>query len=115
MLDMNPEIRAQWCAALRSGNYPQTQGQLRRTKPGDGAEPGYCCLGVLCELAVAAGIITRYDGPQGYLPYGVATWAGLAHDGGSDPVLNGASTATALNDGGMPFTEIADLIDGGAP
>lgn len=35
--------KAAWVAALRSGEFEQTQGQL---KSGD----AYCCLGVQCEL-----------------------------------------------------------------
>lgn len=41
---MNPEIKARWVAALRSGEYEQATGQLRN-------EHGeFCCLGVLCDL-----------------------------------------------------------------
>ena len=40
---MNPELKAKWVAALRSGKYEQARCQLS-----DGV--GFCCLGVLCEL-----------------------------------------------------------------
>lgn len=40
---MNPEVKAKWIAALRSGNYKQTQYHLRD-------DYGYCCLGVLCDI-----------------------------------------------------------------
>ena len=50
-LEMNPEIRAMWTAALRSGGIPQTKSKLR------GGEDARCCLGVLCDLAVAGGVI----------------------------------------------------------
>ena len=40
-----------WVEALRSGNYPQTQGKLYRSDDGDVfTSVGYCCLGVLCDL-----------------------------------------------------------------
>ena len=41
---MNPEIKAKWVAALRSGKYTQGRGALRRTN-GE-----MCCLGVLCDI-----------------------------------------------------------------
>jgi hypothetical protein len=40
---MNPEVKAGWIAALRSGKYEQGKSYLHR-----GNE--YCCLGVLCEI-----------------------------------------------------------------
>ena len=40
---MNKDIKTLWVAALRSGDYEQAQGVLKR----DG---GFCCLGVLCDL-----------------------------------------------------------------
>lgn len=40
---MNPEIKAQWVAALRSGEYEQCREALR-------SRDGFCCLGVLCDL-----------------------------------------------------------------
>ena len=42
---MVPEIKKRLIVALRSGDYKQTRGALCE----DG---GYCCLGVLCELAM---------------------------------------------------------------
>jgi hypothetical protein len=40
---MNPEIKAKWIAALRSGEYAQGRYALR-----DGDH--FCCLGVLCDV-----------------------------------------------------------------
>ena len=37
------EARALWVKALRSGEYKQTTGQLRK-------DDGHCCLGVACDL-----------------------------------------------------------------
>jgi hypothetical protein len=48
---MNPRIKAQWIAALRSGDYTQGFGVLRGTRIADGTI-GHCCLGVLCNLYV---------------------------------------------------------------
>lgn len=51
---LKKRVKAQWLAALRSGDYGQGRGALRkRAANGD----KFCCLGVLCELAVKAGVI----------------------------------------------------------
>lgn len=41
---MNPELKAKWVAALRSGKYEQGHEYLNK----DGK---FCCLGVLCDVA----------------------------------------------------------------
>lgn len=41
---MTPELKARWVAALRSGQYAQGKGQLRRF------DDTYCCLGVLANV-----------------------------------------------------------------
>lgn len=55
---MKPEIKRQWVEALRSGNYRQGHSVLHRVSAGDET---FCCLGVLCELARQAGIVTMDD------------------------------------------------------
>lgn len=40
---MDPELKAKWLEALRSGNYKQVRGQLALWG-------GFCCLGVLNEI-----------------------------------------------------------------
>lgn len=76
---MNPEVRQEWTAALRSGEYPKAQGYLH-------TEDGYCCLGVLCDIAVKHEVTTvnginvyRYgpDLEMATLPEEVMRWAGL--------------------------------------
>lgn len=42
------EVYNLWIAALRSGKYKQTKAALRDSK-------GFCCLGVLCDLAAKDG------------------------------------------------------------
>jgi hypothetical protein len=44
MTKMNPEIKAEWLRALRSGEFRQARDKLR-DKGG-----AFCCLGVLCKL-----------------------------------------------------------------
>lgn len=45
---MDKELKDKWVAALRSGEYKQTKGKFHDTTRETG---GYCCLGVLCEVA----------------------------------------------------------------
>jgi len=56
---MRPEIKAAWIAALRSGKYKKTVGDLRNPN-------GFCCLGVLCDLHAKANL-GFWDQDQSYL------------------------------------------------
>lgn len=123
---MNQEIKAQWVAALRSGEYEQGQLSLRNGNK-------YCCLGVLCDIAVKplrldvrkadCGLgdceshrTYRYDGAEAFLPKSVMDWAGIGDPKGflPEPMLYDGdllSSLFSLNDSGMPFSEIADIIE----
>lgn len=57
-LAMNAAIKAELVERLRSGKYIQGKEKLA-TKEGD--DTLYCCLGVLCEIAVERGIINRIE------------------------------------------------------
>lgn len=85
---MNPWIKERWLGALRSGDFKQIDGYLGVVGENRESEvKGFCCLGVLCELAVDDGIIERtlaadedffhYDYATGDLPLKVQQWAGL--------------------------------------
>jgi hypothetical protein len=108
---MNQDIKAKWVAALRGGEYKQGAGQLRLRNR-------FCCLGVLCELhAKAVGMAWQgdvYCGSEMTLPSDVMTWADLPLNN-PDVEVEGYEEATkelaVLNDEGMPFPEIADLIE----
>jgi hypothetical protein len=108
-------------AALRSGKYLQSHGELagRDTE----AEPWkYCCLGVACEVAVQDGLRLDvkerqfkkyYNNEGGVLPPKVADWYGF---NSTDPHLWSESSemhrASALNDRfKMGFEEIADAFE----
>lgn len=135
---MNPEVKALWTAALRSGDYTQGKGKLSR-KGVDGAPDQDCCLGVLTKLAVEAGIAvevansdsairTYRDGVDGASwaegsvpPRVVIQWAGLSEQ---NPTIEGVSfededgearsvgsLAEANDKAGYTFEQIADLID----
>lgn len=125
---MIPEIKQQWLDRLRSTRYLQGKGNLKRVVDG---QEFHCCLGVLCEIAKEAGLvserkhgspddalITFYDIRGGvqyedFLPTVVVQWAGL---GAGNPVTSiplGEHMATLswLNDNGRTFREIADIIE----
>jgi hypothetical protein len=121
---VNPEIKAQWVAALRSGEYDQGSGVLLRVIEG---EKFHCCLGVLCDLAVKAGLemrvhtysgdshIVEFDGYEDFLPIKVVDWAGLESQNPKtrqevDGMTLNASL-TYLNDNTMTFEEIANVIE----
>lgn len=101
---MDQEIKAQWLAALRSGEYKQGHGSLEN-------EGQFCCLGVLCHIAWKNGITDRHE--RGEASYGgfpdmppceVNAWAGLEDIGRLKWLVK-------LNDGGNPFSFIADIIE----
>lgn len=97
---MNKDVKQKWLAALRSGKYKQGALRLR-------ASDSYCCLGVLCDIAVKEGVIpeptahTNWrgeiysydygDDEHGYinttLPHSVSEWAGLTEE---NPVVSTA-------------------------
>lgn len=121
---MNPIIADRWIAALRSGKYKQTTGVLCR-------EGAYCCLGVLCELAIEDGIPMEKIAQMAYgstgadsefyefevLPAIVRTWAGMATSVGGYgtdadmDIIQNTHTLAYRNDRGATFKEIADLIE----
>jgi hypothetical protein len=116
---MNSEIKAQWVAALRSGDYQQGQKSLRTLKD------EFCCLGVLSDLYVKGGegewVYDRSMGHYnllsegGFLPRAVAQWAGAWYDeiAGAQFTVDGRQRDLIdLNDSQkMPFTSIANLIE----
>lgn len=82
---MKAAIKRRWVAALRSGKYKQSEGQLREVDyDNDRAVLGYCCLGVLCDVYAnsKAGAHAKWKdegflGETTYLPTEVREWAGL--------------------------------------
>lgn len=57
---MNQEIKLRWLETLQSGKYTQGKTYLS-------AQGKHCCLGVLCEMAVEAGLpVEKKVGARGY-------------------------------------------------
>jgi hypothetical protein len=118
---MNPEVKARWVAALRSGEYKQGAGQLRT------AQQAFCCLGVLCDLYAKESELESWDSFElgregGDLPADeVCVWAGFPTDEDGryrskqyDPqVLIGgvAKPLSSHNDNGATFAQIAQAIE----
>lgn len=124
------KIIEQWAAALESGKYQQARNTLQRVEPyehartdpgfdADNSTVGFCCLGVLCELAVAAGVVTkedwgdtslsngksvRYGGSESFLPVGVVEWAGLDSH-------NPSVRADFQDEGGAEYERVVALAD----
>jgi hypothetical protein len=106
------EVQQRWIEALESGYYKQGKSRLRDS------HDNYCCLGVLCDLAVEAGVIPppepsinvynaySYLNHTTIVPPAVQLWAGLNNPTGNAKRFE----LTALNDKGISFSEIAQLI-----
>lgn len=123
---MKEDIEKRWVEALESGKYKQGKDSLKiQNKDGSFS---YCCLGVLCELAVEDGIIKpssipedsfvwTYEDRSGVLPMKVMEWAGLDS---CNPVVEDANhvgnlsedlNLSCYNDGlNYSFKQIAKLI-----
>lgn len=124
----NTAVIEKWVEALESGEYEQGVGTLRRTTF-DGNK--FCCLGVLCDIAVKEGVIpepTVYDSTATYgvarevdvyrnavsvyretsnsaLPAAVQEWAGV--DSPSPMMASGSGLITLNDNAGLNFDEIA--------
>jgi hypothetical protein len=122
-------ILSEWLAALRGegaykGVYKQGKNALH-TKGEDRKKDTFCCLGVLCDLAVKAKIIsvpvleefdnefqyTDNDGDinRAVLPIGIMEWVGLKSEDGS--YGNEDTSLAETNDSGASFKKIAKIIE----
>jgi hypothetical protein len=122
---MNPEVKVLWVPALRSDKFKQGQGTLIQINEDE--ETLYCCLGVLCVLAIKAGVKglrlssdalsfeeQDFDTEEwtrcgaGTLPHAVQKWASLD----DDPLIEDGVTAIEANDSMLlSFTDIADRVE----
>lgn len=110
-----------WVADLWVSSLPKyKQGKKSLNKEG-----AFCCLGVLCDLAVGYNITAVHPGqPNGYgygpsgttsprtnyLPEEVRVWAGMqTHDGRLD-MGSSITTLVDMNDNGLPFDRIGRVI-----
>lgn len=130
---MDADIKTAWVEALESGEYEQGKRVLHNM-----TDNTFCCLGVLCDLAVRSGevdipvktqaeVLIEFNddgeqrrgtvgvfGDHSYttLPPEVMTWAGIESDTG-DYVTGTNNTVQSLthrNDSGTSFMDIATII-----
>lgn len=130
---MKQDIAVELSSRLRSGAYIQGQGALK-TMDTEGNVRN-CCLGVVCEMAVEAGVIPReqishvdevtfyrfgegFDNNFSTLPEVVREWAGMYSDNGSFESNTGAEEEmgnmyclSGFNDTDFNFLQIADIVD----
>lgn len=130
-LRMKAEVRDLWAEALLSGEFEQTTGLLHEVGG------GLCCLGVLCEVAVKAGVIPapdttedgayqygQYAGPSGdiahtstsVLPLAVVEWAGFQDEDRpvstlSDPRLEGYELVYSEDGAEVVADEDGELLE----
>jgi hypothetical protein len=94
---LDPEFKAKWVAALRSGEYTQARGQMIKS-----CATGYtyCCLGVAYHILNGD---TFYNGGDPYdkLPSAI-------NRGFNNPI---ASKLIDMNDGTASFEDIANYIE----
>ncbi len=130
---MNPEVKELWVSALRSGDFSQGKNLLHKTFPNDPEKADeYCCLGVLCAIAVQNGVISEEDVTKhsideeydyfgyadgtAFLPTPVQKWSGVESDNGEyndndDDGVYRPRSLVFLNDDGIPFENIANVIE----
>lgn len=98
-----------WLAALRSGKYKQTKGQLKNSE-------GHCCLGVASELAIQQGIVKKFRHSDTGLMPKVKKWLGINSEYGefNKAILKNGDffdSLAGLNDNGTSFKKIAQIIE----
>lgn len=112
---MKPEIKKRWVEALRSGEYQQAKDYLV-------SPDGYCCLGVLCEIAVQDGVVYRegyeyistsegFDVNNVDLPRAVQRWAGVSDYYGDGFTSLGSNVPYKNTDRNADFTELNDEMN----
>ena len=123
---MNENI-SKWTAALRSGDYRQGRGSLRR-------DDGFCCLGVACDIYLketgrgswrmnysddsGIGYTFRIDGVEERitLPTAVFDWLGIENIEENPKITahyhDKLDTWINMNDHNSSFEEIANHIEG---
>jgi len=109
---MKKNIADKWVAALRSGKYTQGKSRLK-------TDTGFCCLGVLCDIAPMGkwndsdNHFIEEDSYQNiFLSHTVKDWAGISDVSGYFVTKeNKVIHLTNLNDDGTKFNKIADIIE----
>lgn len=114
MLAMKQSVKTRWVEALRSGDYIQSERRLR-------GDRGFCCLGVLCDLASKEDVgewvndgngcwSFQIDGRSSIsvLPQPVMEWSGLAS---FNPTIRSRKLSEWNDNQGANFKILADMIE----
>lgn len=124
---MDEAVKEVWINALRSNEYTKTEGVLfAKANPQFEREVDcHCSLGVLCEEAAKAGVITVDESREGsgrfgevrgdsLIPEAVIDWAGFG-DFSTDQArvarLNDMGDPTTRATNGTTFAQLADFIE----
>jgi hypothetical protein len=102
---MNQRIKTKWINSLRSGEYKQGTGRLRRD------DEKFCCLGVLCDLYAKENNLSwqhlsggyGIDGAVGWIPVAVRNWSGIR--------VYQEDKLIKMNDNRKTFDEISTYIE----
>lgn len=110
-IKLPPGIKAQWLAALRSGDYKQGADYLCR-------DDQYCCLGVLSKLQgrLTPGTFAHHDGDPKKVsaPSMILCRSNPFYFLMDYQVLRNEDIyyyLETLNDEGVPFSTLADIIE----
>ena len=103
---MRKDIADKWVKALRGGEYEQGKDSLQSMN-------GFCCLGVLCDLAAKNNVLVNTR--EGSLLVGnyladqkpVMEWSGVTTTKGDF----GVGSLADMNENGSNFNELADTIE----
>lgn len=107
---MLTENQKKWISALRSGEYQQGKHKLQTDSN------SFCCLGVACKVYEKETGVKLPTDSNGNIKGGclysykqVMRWVGLRTDTGKPK--NGSLPLTKLNDRGISFRDIADILE----
>jgi hypothetical protein len=115
-MKLNPDFKAKWVTALRSGEYAQAREQLIADYETSDGRQALCCLGVGCVVSgIPAVNLHGYALPALLHVHGWWQERGDDNDSLRDPavMVNGERyTLSDLNDRlRLTFEEIADIIE----
>lgn len=101
-MTVDKDLQQKWLAALRSGEYSQTTGVLHDDK-------GFCCLGVLLDVAGCPwdDNLTQGEGASYYAAYPETSMEFMYDQYYRVGVLDVFGELAEMNDGGATFQEIA--------
>lgn len=117
------EIRQEWIEALRSGDYLQGEFKLAQIVRG---KVRHCCLGVACEILHDRGLLSKKlvddydefvfgdDEHRATLPLSAVQLLNMIRYSGHCVSENYNDRLAHLNDEGVSFKKIADMLESGA-